>query len=499
MSKNGKQPDDRDYIRESICARETIKEIQALAEKLSKTKSIEEGAKARSGIKARLSLLPDLYRDDAIREVSRQCGGSLREWRTSVETLLPKRSDIVANQEEGPEPSKGLRDLWERYQFDLDSGGRPVPNIANVVTYMRETKDFWLRYDTFHHKLFVGQTGMKEWDDQSALNLAYLLQSRVGLRRVAVDVVDQAARVYGWSVRCNEPRDWLETLKWDGNKRIEGFLAYYLGAEDNRFTLTVSKNFWVALAARVYAPGCRLDNMLVLEGAQGIGKTQAMRIVGGPWYTESLESVTGKDFFLVLQGKLVVEVAELDSFSKGEATRIKQVITCTTDRYRAPYAHAPQDYPRSCVFVGTTNEEHYLRDDTGGRRFWPVRCGAIKLQELEKDREQLFAEAVHLFKQNATWHEVPPDLAAAEQEARRQPDAWEDILAAWGNGRSEITLEGAAAEALKLEVSKLDTRTQMRIGSILRRQGWTKHSVWRDGVKRKLWQRKLELPIEATA
>ena len=114
-----------------------------------------------------------------------------------------------------------------------------------------------------------------------------------------------------------------------------------------------------------------MDNMIVLEGEQGSLKSTALGALGGPWYAEVNESVQSKDFHLSLQGKMIIEIAELDSFSKAETTRIKQVITCQTDRYRKPYGHYTEDHPRTCVFAGSTNEDQYLRDHTGGWRFVP--------------------------------------------------------------------------------------------------------------------------------
>ena len=128
------------------------------------------------------------------------------------------------------------------------------------------------------------------------------------------------------------------------------------------------------MKAREFSTGCQVDNMVVLEGVQGIGKSRALRALGGKWYSSASESVMYKDFYLILTGSLIMEIAELDSFKKAEVTRIKQVISSPHDYYRVPYGRDAQVYPRMCVFVGTTNEREYLKDTTGARRFWPIKC-----------------------------------------------------------------------------------------------------------------------------
>ena len=170
--------------------------------------------------------------------------------------------------------------------------------------------------------------------------------------------------------RRNCVRDWLESLKWDQVPRIEHFFENHFGADPR----AASANFWISLVARVCRPGCQVDNMVVLEGPQGIRKSSALRVIGGEWFTEQHESATGKGFFEVLQGKLLVEVSEMDSFSRAEVTKVKQIITCTNDRFRESYGRHAKDHPRQCIFVGTTNRDDWNTDVTGARRFWPIAC-----------------------------------------------------------------------------------------------------------------------------
>jgi predicted P-loop ATPase len=248
------------------------------------------------------------------------------------------------------------------------------------------------------------------------------------------------------------------------------------------------------MVARVFVPGCQLDNMCVFEGPQGAGKSRAMRAIGGEWHTEVKENVTSNDFFMVLHGRLLVEIAELDSFNRAEITRIKQVVTCPTDRYRAPYARAAQDHKRMSIFAATTNESIYLKDHTGARRFWPIKCGQIKIERIVEQREQLFAEAVARFKRKEGWHEMPPAETAEEQEQRRQADEWESIVTEYLVDKKETTIRDVAGY-LKIETAKLDMILQKRIANIMRTVGWEK-ATKRDsaGHTVRIW-REVELPF----
>lgn len=191
------------------------------------------------------------------------------------------------------------------------------------------------------------------------------------------------------------------------------------------------------------------------------------------------EQITSKDFFMSLQGKMIIELSELDSFSKAEGTRIKQVLTCRTDRYRAPYGRSSKDNPRMSIFVGTTNERHYLKDSTGARRFWPMTIKTIDLEKIRRDRDQLFAEAVFELKSGADWYHMPGSETALVQEDRRQFDEWENAVAAFLVGKREVELKDVAA-AVGVDQGKLDAQTQRRIGSLIRRRGWERRVVRRD-------------------
>jgi predicted P-loop ATPase len=281
----------------------------------------------------------------------------------------------------------------------------------------------------------------------------------------------------------------MDSLVWDGNERLDVMFHHYFGAKLSEYMTAASKNWWISMVARAYQPGAKVDSMVILEGEQGQFKSMALGVIGGKWYSEAHESVTNKDFFLLLQGKLIIEISELDAFSKAEVNTIKKVITCQTDRFRPPYGRVSIDYPRRCVFVGTTNEQHYLRDTTGARRFWPVKIGRINIPKLKEDRDQLFAEAVHRFKKDEIWYDMPAETADI-QESRRQHDEWETPIGAFIAHRDETTVTEVATECLSILLSKMDIMVQRRISKVLSQLNW-ESTVIREGERIvRLWKKK---------
>lgn len=396
----------------------------------------------------------------------------------------------------GPDPVPASAEAaWDQIGVAKAMNGQPVLNVDNVVRVLVGWEAFkdiiW--FDSFHQRYFTRWGKMKgtkprEWSDIDDINLTVLLQREFGLLRLSSDTVSAGIRCRAHQCVRNEPKEWMEAVRWDGRPRIDNFFRDYFGAKESGYVCAVSRNFWVGMVARIFRPGCQLDNMVILEGKQGIFKSRALEAIGGEWYMEAAEDISNKDFFVAMAGKLLVEIADLDSFSRADTNRIKKVITCRTDRYRMPYARATADFPRQSIFVGTTNEQHYLRDNTGGRRFWPITCGEVKIENIKKDRPLLFAEAVRRYLAGEDWYKVPQDETEAQQEGRRQFDEWENIIepAIRAGCRTELFLYEVAA-MVGIDQAKLDIQVQRRLGGILRRLGWTSKPARRGGSLQKVW------------
>ena len=220
-------------------------------------------------------------------------------------------------------------------------------------------------------------------------------------------------------------RDYLEGLSWDGAPRLDTLLVDYLGAEDTPYTRAVTRKTFMAAVARVFEPGCKFDYVLVLAGPQGRGKSTLVAKMANGWYTDSLSGIGTKEAFESIQGYWLVELGELAAMRKLEIETIKNFISKQVDSYRAAYGRRVEDHPRQCIFIGTTNSTSFLRDDTGNRRFWPVRLGERPpAKTVWNDLtppviDQLWAEAVVLYHDGEALY-LAPELEARAQEQQEQ-------------------------------------------------------------------------------
>jgi predicted P-loop ATPase len=280
-------------------------------------------------------------------------------------------------------------------------------------------------------------------------------------------------------------RDWLLSLHWDKRLRISDWTADFCSAARTVYNGKVARKFLIASVARALDPGCQVDTTLILEGGQGVGKSTLIRkLFGDDWTQASRIDIGDKDGAIALRGKWAVEFAELESFRGRDARSLKAFLTLTRDSYRPPYGRGTVTFPRQCVFIGTTNDEQYLVDDTGNRRFWPVTVGEIDTQGIEQYRDQLWAEAVDAYLQGETHWLEGNDIkeAATEQEQRRIEDPWEPIVAA-GLGDRPVTTHHVLGIILGVETAKQTRGDQMRVGAILKTLGLKRVRVTRGTVQ----------------
>lgn len=372
-----------------------------------------------------------------------------------------------------------------------------IPNASNVKIVLTNHPHFkgkfW--FDDFYKRGVTNYYGKQEFiDDDHVKKLSVLFQQKYGFETMAkTNFFD------GMDVAClenvkNEPLDWLESLKWDGTNRVEEFFIRAYGAEDNEYVRKVSQNFFVAQAARISQPGCKFDNMVILEGIQGTGKSSSLRaLVGDKWFAEPQAALDNKDFEGSLLGKLLIEFAELDHFRKAENTLIKKKLSCSIDNFRLPWDRRVKDVPRTCIFVGTTNKDDYLQDETGGRRFWPIKTGVIDMQYIYDNREQLYAEALVLYRNGFEYYTVP-EQAKEEQEARRYVHPWEDIVKSYFSTAPGLTTYHMATHEIWTtviggDVSRLDHKTSVSIGKIMKAIGWIYKNIKINGSGQKEWVR----------
>ena len=369
------------------------------------------------------------------------------------------------------------------------TGKQATKNILNVTRVLTSDFEDKVWFDDFYGKIFTTINGpIEPWSDEHMYNLTLMIQAMYGIKDISSSLVDAGVFAFAYQRRRNDPLDWMKTISWDGTLRVENFFSQYMGAKDSAYTQAVSKNFWISMIARVYEPGCKSDAMVVLEGKQGTYKSTALKIIAGRWFATTNTSPNDKDFFLQLRGALIMEIEELDSFSKVEINTIKKTMSTQVDRYRAPYGKRVEEHPRRSVFVGTTNKDDYLMDETGARRFWPVLTGKINLEDIRRDREQLFAEAIHLYKSGHKWHEVPREEAALEQARRYNDDIWTDAVFDYISGRAEVTAAEIAVHCLKIDMGHSDNRAKQRIVKILKIAGFELSVEKRDGKTARVYK-----------
>lgn len=308
---------------------------------------------------------------------------------------------------------------------------RNDPRLAGCVAMDDMEHGIVVQHDLPWRKLdTLKDTDLWRDGDDAALRL---YMERVGLN--GKDRIFDALNVVAEERHYHPVRDYLDSCYWDGTKRLDTLLVDYLGAEDTPYTRTVTRKTFVGAVARIYRPGCKFDYMLTIRGRQGIGKSALIARMGGRWFSDSVISVQGKDSYEQVQGVWIVEMGELATLRKSEVEQVKSYVSKQKDRFRAAYGRRIQTYDRQCIFIGTTNETLFLRDQTGNRRFWVVdtpNTPAHSWRELDDDLvQQLWAEAVYRYKQGETLY-LDDDMervAAQVQASFEEEDARVGIIA----------------------------------------------------------------------
>jgi predicted P-loop ATPase len=378
-----------------------------------------------------------------------------------------------------------------------------VCNIASVtaaLTYSKELKNF-VAVDKMLRDIIVQRSipGLKVTErrplvDEDITKVTVWLQKN-GLTTVTSSIVWEALRSYAMDNSYDSGVEFLDSLVWDGTPRLDSWLVTHLGAENKTYHRKIGAYFILSAIARLYSPGCKCDYMLILEGLQGLAKSTVIAVLGGKWFSDSLPSVSNEaKASQHLRGKWIIEIPELSALQKSEVERIKSFIARQEEKYRPPYLRVEVEEPRRCVFIGTTNQEAYLTDTTGNRRFWPVLCGRVDIDGVKAVREQLFAEAVVRYKKGERWWPTPEEedeYFVKEQTARMVTDIWEETIAyklvhkfnEWKESKDakgkapkvfRISPGTIAAEFLDLPVGNIGKSHYNRIDVVLKSLGWTR-------------------------
>ncbi|HEV2174355.1 MAG TPA: virulence-associated E family protein [Nitrospira sp.] len=364
------------------------------------------------------------------------------------------------------------------------------PIHSHVITCLN-THDVWagkLAFNKLTKRTIVRGTPWdpttKAWTEHDDIMLTDWLARHEGLFIHSPSVISQSVETVAHENEYHPVVEYLNSLDWDGESRLDTWLQDYLGCAANdtqseRYLAEVGRCTLISAVARAYKPGCKVDTCLILEGGQGRFKSTAVRTLAGDWYTDDLRDITSKDASLQIQ-TWVVELSELDSLTRAEASHIKAFISRQVDRFRPPYGKRIEEYPRPGIFIGTVNPSEYLKDDTGARRFWPVETGHIHVEWLAQDRDQLWAEAKTLYLMGSPWwmdSGARAELAKPMEESRRVKDPWEDEVmnfanAHVSNGARYVTLRDIEVVCLDFKTAARDQRVDNRVASILRAHDW---------------------------
>lgn len=336
-------------------------------------------------------------------------------------------------------------DNWkDDIQYSAD-GMKALSTLANIILILRNDKElkFKIFKDIFSSRILVRdgvpwdrkfETPDRIWNDTDDAGLRWYLESFYGI--TSTNKIMDGVSLIAEENAENKVATRLQSTQWDGEKRLETLFIDYLGCEDNVYTREISEKSLVAAVRRAIYGGIKWDNMPILIGPQGVGKSTFLKILGMDWYNDSLVNVEGKDACELIQGSWILEMGELSSLRKSELNLVKNFLSRTDDIFRASYGRRAQKYPRRCAFFGTANDTNFLRDETGNRRFWPIDCFIYKpkksiFNDLKDELEQIWAEACELAKNefySLVLSKEAEKIAKEEQDSHSEDNVYRGII-----------------------------------------------------------------------
>lgn len=328
-----------------------------------------------------------------------------------------------------PEGAEPAPDDWKS-KLKITEKGALAMTIENVVLILRHDPNLTgaVGLNEMDHNIVARRSlpwrqvkGTSQWTDADDAALRFYLERVYSIS--SKDKIFDAVNVVAGENRFHPVREYLDSCTWDGVPRVESLLVDYLGAEDTEYTRAVTRKTLAAAVARIYDPGCKFDYMLTLQGRQGLGKSALIAKLGGEWFSDTFSTMQGKEAYEQVLGVWLVEIGELAGMRKAEAETIKLYISKQTDRFRPAYGRRLQEYPRQCIFIGTTNESQFLRDTTGNRRFWVVATPNEAPRDMWEELtpatvKQIWAEAVDIYRKGETRY-LPPELEAVAREVQQ--------------------------------------------------------------------------------
>jgi len=421
------------------------------------------------------------------------------KWAKEVKTELPGLDQIPSLLEKQKKDKKkassennleGNLSVYQDVELQKGKGGVPINNELNCFRILSTIPDFkdMFYYDSFYAANIIrdSRDGLRKIHDTDITNMQLAFQMKAGLVTIKATTVRNSLELFCQTKKSSHPMEWMNSLKWDGTSRISDFFKKYIKSDyPDEYTEAIAKNFFVSAVARIFDPGCKVDNMLVLQSLkQGIYKSTALEVLAGDrWYSAINGKMGSKEFVENMRGYWILEMQELKDFIKASEHEQKAALSTSKDNQRDAYARYTDEKKRQSVLVGSTNDEYYLRDITGNRRVWPMRVVEVDIEALRSDRDQLWAEAVVLYKAGATWWTVPTKVHAQICQSvhldNLDKDAWEDIIGDYFNERSGLegyfTVSDVFKHILSLtDASKIKRNDRSRVVSSLKNLDFVK-------------------------
>lgn len=402
-----------------------------------------------------------------------------------------KRARREAQRAAKSQQNAGIGEIMEAL---ITEKGAILPILANALVILATDEDLagMLAYDEFSDRLLLTRPPPpareadapaagpypRAWGPEDVALVQAHMQRRWAPRFNRM-TVEEAMPVEARRNSFHPVRDYLDALAWDGRPRLDSWLRAAFGCPADAYHAAAGAKMLIASVRRIRQPGVKWDHTPVLEGLQGLGKSAALReLFGHDWFSDAMpDDLAGKDAAMSLNGVWCLEMAELQQIIRAEPATVKAFLTRQVDRYRPPYGRSYVDRPRSSVFVGTTNNDEWMNDPTGNRRYWPLACKHADRDWIAANRDQLWAEAAaREAAHEVNWLDVEEARsgAALAQDGRLITDAWADrVEAILNDGRTRATVAELLTD-IGVPVFQQNKAAQMRVADIVRGAGWRK-------------------------